>query len=255
MAKRILDRTYTDTDVKNAVNEMMDDLYMGVEDSSTLVPYTGATADVDLGTHSLGTDEIKTNTSTPTDLTVTTGAFKTLKLSEPVWRDEYPAMLVAAGGAKAPDEVDITIGGVQRRMKSFDGINTEEILSGSIEIPHDYMVGQPIEMHVHWRPSTTGTGTVIWYLDYEYSPANAAPISQVTIQKEVTIDTNKQYHHLLTSFGNLPQPSTPFALGGKIGFNIRRTPTTDSYGSDALLEQVAAHVPCDTHGSRQIYIK
>lgn len=225
------------------------------QDLSGLVPYTGATGNVNLGTNSLGTDEIKTYTTTPTDLLITTGDFKTLVLSEPVWRDEYPAMLVPASGSAAPDAVGHTIGGVARTLYAFDGNATQEILSGSIEIPHDYMVGQPIEVHLHWRPSTTGTGTVIWYFDYEYSPANSAPISQTSLQVEYNIATNKQYFHLLDTFGNMPQPSTPFALGGKIGFNIRRTPTTDSYAGDALLEQVAIHVPCDTQGSRQIYIK
>lgn len=42
-----------------------------------------------------------------------------------------------------------------------------------------------------------------------------------------------------------------------IGFNIRRTPSDseDTYVADALLEQVALHIPVDTLGSRQIYTK
>jgi len=68
---------------------------------------------------------------------------------------------------------------------------------------------------------------------------------------------NNQFWHKLTTFGYMPQPSTPFSLGGKIGFNIRRTPTddADTYAGDVYLEQVALHVPCDTNGSRQIYVK
>jgi len=113
----------------------------GSTDISGLVPYVGANKAVDLGTHSLGTDEIKTNTTTPTDLLITTGAFKTMVLSEPVWRDEYPTMVVPASGSAAPDDVGHTIGGVVRTLRSFDGNATEERLSGSFEIPHDYMMG------------------------------------------------------------------------------------------------------------------
>ncbi len=210
------------------------------------VPYTGATADLNLGAHGI----IVTD-----DFTITLPVKKTIVLSEPTYRDEYPQFLIPAGGQAAPDEVDHTIGGVQRRMRGFDGNATEERLSGSFEIAHDYMYGEDIEVHVHWRPSTTGLGTVIWYFDWEYSPPQGAPISQVTLSVTATLDTNKQYWHLLTSLGTLPQPSTPFRLGGKIGFNIRRSPTTDSYGADVLLEQVALHIPCDTNGSREIYIK
>lgn len=199
--------------------------------------------------------EIKTDTTSPTDLLITTGASKTMVFGTPTYRDEYPAILVAAGGSKAPDEVSHTIGGVRRTMKSFDGSATEEIISGSFEIPHDYMAGQPIELHIHWRPSTSGLGSVIWYFDWEYSPPEAQPQSQTVVTASRTLAADRQYYHLLDTFGNLPQPSTPFSLGGKIGFNLRRTPTTDTYGADALLEQIALHIPCDTNGSRQIYIK
>ena len=225
------------------------------QDLSGLVPYTGATGNVDLGTNSLGTDEIKTDTTIPTDLIITTGSQKTIVFATPTFRDEYPAMVVPATGATAPDEVAHTIGGVARTLRGFDGNNTQEILSGSFEIPHDYMIGQPIEAHVHWRPATTGTGTVKWYLDWEYSPPNASPIAMTSVDVTRTISTNSQYYHLLDTFGNLTSPSTPFNIGGKIGFNIRRTPADDTYTGDALLEQVSLHIPCDTNGSRQIYVK
>jgi hypothetical protein len=191
------------------------------------------------------------------DLTITTGANKTLVLSAPTWRDEYPAIIIPVSGSAAPDSVSATVGGVVRQMYSFDGANTEERLSGSFEVPHDYMIGEAIEVHVHWRPVTTGTGVVKWFFDWEYSPANAAAISQTTLSKTEELATNKQLWHLITSIGNLPQPSTPFGIGGKIGFNLRRTPndTDDTYTGEVLLEQISLHVPCDTNGSRQIYVK
>jgi hypothetical protein len=184
--------------------------------------------------------------------------FKTITLDRFYWRDEYPAILVAAGGAKAPDEVDITIGGVQRRMKSFDGGNTEEVLSGSFEIPHDMVKSTLVlpEVHVHWRPATGDLGVVKWFFDWEYSPPQAAPIAMDTVDITDAIIANNQHWHKLTTFGYLPQPSTEFSLGGKIGFNIRRTPADgqDTYTGDALLEQIALHVLCD-NGSREIYVK
>lgn len=191
------------------------------------------------------------------DFTVKTEANKTLVLEQYTWRDEYPFALINAGGAAAPDDIDVTIGGVARRIRAFDGGSTEEKLSGSFEIPHDMAIDTLAlpELHVHWRPATTGTGTVKWYFDWEYSPPEGAPIPMTTVEcvEEITVDN--QYWHKLTTFGYLPQPSTEFAIGGKIGFNIRRTPTTDTYTGDVLLEQVSLHVPCDTTGSRQVYIK
>lgn len=48
-----------------------------------------------------------------------------------------------------------------------------------------------------------------------------------------------------------------YELGQMLTFNIRRTPNgaNDTYTGDAILEQVALHVPVDTFGSRAIYTK
>lgn len=236
----------------NEVKESVNAIY----DALPVNPVTTDTEQTITGAKTFATDKlISPDITTANDFTIKTGTVKTLVLLQPAYRDEYPAMVIPAGGATAPDAVPHTIGGVLRTLYGFDGSATQEILSGSFEIPHDYMIGQQIEAHVHWRPSASSTGTVIWYLDWEYSPPNAAPIAMTAKQVEINIASDKQYHHLLSSLGTLEQPSTPFAIGGKIGFNLRRTPTTDTYGADALLEQIALHIPCDTMGSRQLYVK
>jgi hypothetical protein len=224
------------------------------QDLSGLV--TLATEQTITAKKTIATDKLVTPDITSLDdFTIKTPANKTAVFSQVTYRDEYPAMTIPASGSAAPDAVGHTIGGVARTLYGFDGGATQEILSGSFEIPHDYKIGAAIEAHIHWRPSTSGTGTVKWYLDWEYSPPNAQPQSQTALSVINTLASDKQYFHILDTFGNLPQPSTPFAIGGKIGWNLRRTPADDTYGSDALLEQISLHVPCDTLGSRQIYVK
>lgn len=171
-------------------------------------------------------------------------------------RDEYPSHpWIAAGAQASPDLTNHTIGGVARRIYAFNGATTEERLSSSFEIPHDYAYGQPIEVHAHFRPSTTGSGDVKFFFDWEHSPAQGAPASQTTMTLVHTINADEQYYHLIKSFGDLPDLG--FRLGDKIGFNIRRTPTdaADTYAADVLLEQVALHVPIDSDGSKQRYAK
>lgn len=171
------------------------------------------------------------------------------------FRDEYPSILIPVSGAAAPDSVAHTIGGVARQLYGFDGGNTQEILSGSFEIPHDYAYGEIIEIHVHYRPSTIGGGNIQWFLDWEYSPSQGLPTPQTTLNVVDIIEANKRYLHKLVSLGVFP--NLGFTIGGKIGFNLRRTPSgiLDTYGADALLEQIAIHIPIDTLGSRQRYIK
>ena len=36
-------------------------------------------------------------------------------------------------------------------------------------IPHDYVVGTDIYLHVHWLPSGTDTNSVKWQFDYTYA--------------------------------------------------------------------------------------
>jgi len=192
------------------------------------------------------------------DLTITTSEEKTVVLSEPVWRDEYPVNILEAGAAAAPSLTNVTIGNVLRRMWGFTQ-NGEDRLSGSFEIPHDMLISETIlpELHIHWRPAGTGTGTVVWFIDWEYSPPNAAAIPMTTLEVEAVIDSNKQNWHILNSFGHLPLPAGGYIIGGKIGFNLRRNGGVgqDNYGALALFEQVALHIPVDTQGSRQIYVK
>ena len=197
------------------------------------------------------TNEIEAGTD---DLTITLDANKTLALSQPVYRDEFPVYLTAASGVTAPDLTDYTIGGVYRRMYSFDGTTTTEGLTGAFEIPHDYMYGEDIEAHLHVRPATTGTGTFKFTFNYEHSPAQGAPVSKTPLTLTYEITSDKQYYNLIILFGVLEDG---FQIGDMIGFNLVRDPTDseDTYTGDMIFSQVALHVPCDTNGSRQRYVK
>ncbi len=181
---------------------------------------------------------------------------QTMFLSQPCYRDEFPTLLVPAGGAAAPDQVSYTIGGIPTTRWSFDGGNTQETLSGSFEIPHDYQTGGDIEVHLHWLPSTNGGGAVEWFFDWVYLPINSAPVPKTTLSVVDIVSVNQQFYHKIKAIGLLP--ANGYTLGDKILFNIRRNPSgvNDTYtNQDAILEQIALHIPVDTFGSRQRYIK
>jgi len=183
------------------------------------------------------------------------------------YRDEYPSHpWVAAGANAAPDQENHTIGGVPRRVWCFNGTTTEESLSSSFEIPHDYAyypvegLYLPIEVHAHIRPSTAGSGDIKLFFTWEYSPPQGAPKTHTTqsILSFIKSVDNQQYHNLIVSFTtDLPQDEFNFELGGKIGFAVTRAPTDseDTYGADMILEQIAMHVPVSDMGSRGIYTK
>jgi hypothetical protein len=184
------------------------------------------------------------------------------------YRDEYVGgVWLTPTGAAAPDVVTVTIGGVSTQKNAFDGGNTEERLANNFEIPHDMAITEvnagtlKVEWHVHFRPSTTGTGNVKWFLDYCYTPppvngTSYAPIPQTSLSAIKTILANNQYYQYIIGV-ELPIPLGGFDIGGIITFNLRRTPTDteDTYNADVLLIKSALHVPTNDFGSRQRYIK
>jgi len=178
------------------------------------------------------------------------------------YRDEYVAgEWVPSAAAAAPDAENYTIAGVAIRKLSFNGSATAESMSNCFEIPHDYALGEDIELHIHYRPSTTGAGDIKWNFTWEHSKANKsdspinAPDGQTAISVVDTITADTQYYHYVASFGNLPDLG--YGIGDIISFSISRDPSDedDTYEADAILEKVALHVPIDTMGSRQVYVK
>jgi len=108
--------------------------------------------------------------------------------------DQYDDILpsmgwIDAAASAAPDIVTHTIGGIAVNFKAFDGGNTEEAMTNSVEITHAINIAalnritSPIsaEIHTHGMPSTTGSGVVKIFYDLVYQPAPIAGVSQPPI--------------------------------------------------------------------------
>jgi hypothetical protein len=179
------------------------------------------------------------------------------------YRDEYVGgEYFVPLGATAPDMVTPTIGGVVTRKYAFDGGTLSETLSNTFEIPHDMDIAgvnagsESLEIHIHIGPSTNNTGTCRFTIDWCLIKANGAPIAgtQVVLTKAIT--ANQQYYNLLVG-DNLVVPVGGFDIGDLIEFTLTRTPTNgaDTYTDDVIFYKCALHIPCDTSGSRQRYVK
>ncbi len=196
------------------------------------------------------------------DFTIKTGENKTLVLEHPVWRDEYVGGDWGnAIGNEAPTFAPFTIGGIALR-KLVLGANDSR--SNCFEIPHDMILSESAdlqpEIHAHIRPTTNDTGTVILFISPEWSKANQSsvtpvdPLALAEMTATLTITVGSAlYPHYVLSFGNLPVNS--YNIGDLIGFKVSRKTGEGTYTENVIIEKIALHVPCDTGGSRQIYIK
>jgi len=197
------------------------------------------------------------------DLTIKTSENKTLVLDQAVWRDEYVGSDWGnATGNAAPAFGTYTIGGIAYRKISLDA---NDARTNCFEIPHDMVLSeeealQP-EVHAHIRPTNDSTGTVILFFEPEWSKANtsgANPVTNPEALAEMTATLtiaagSSNFPHYVLSFGKLPVKA--YNIGDLIGFKVSRKTGQGTYTSDIIIEKLALHVPVDTNGSRQIYVK
>lgn len=77
---------------------------------------------------------------------------------------------------------------------SFDAASEEELLF-SAQIPHGYIEGTDLLAHVHWAPSSTNTGNVVWGLEYTIQNVNGTfgntTLIEATVAAEGTADKHQ----------------------------------------------------------------
>jgi len=180
------------------------------------------------------------------------------------WRDEYVASeYFVPSGASAPDIVNITVGGVTTKKYAFDGKTTAEKLGSNHEIQHDIAVEWvnngtlSIEQHIHCCATTTASGTATFVTNWCLLKANAGIITGSNITASIYFDgTQTPYCNALIG-DDLVTPAEGFGIGDLIEFTITRDPAlaSDTYEDDVVFYKSALHVPVDTFGSRQRYVK
>jgi hypothetical protein len=181
-----------------------------------------------------------------------------------VWDDlRVPVTSLKTAGSKDPGfAVAFSTGGSQGVFTYFFDAATEEELYFALQIPHDYKLGTNLHPHVHWFPSSAGTGTVSWGLEYNIANitgtfGNTSIIyGNVATPNEVNLASKRHY---LTEIGEL-NGSDILSVSTMLLCRLFRNATGvggsgDSYPQDAGLLEVDFHYERDTLGSRTEYAK
>lgn len=165
-------------------------------------------------------------------------------------------------GATEPNVVSVTIESLPLRLRSFAGTGAAETMSNSWEIVHgaamDALNAGTIkaEAHVHGCASTVDAGTVVMQISAILRSKDVAPVSLGTVRCVFDIPASHQYF-MMISGAEFTKPAGGFHIGDIINFNVFRNPAdaADNYEADFLFDQAALHLPFDSRGSRQRYIK
>ena len=135
---------------------------------------------------------------------------------------------------------------------AFDGGSTTESAHGAFEIQHDYKEGTDVTPHVHWYPTTTGTGNVVWQGEYYITEDGNYLTGTVAC---TTAATGTAWEEVRADFEPLSGDS--LGIGYQVHVRLFRDPThaADTYTGDAALGTFGMHYEVDAMGSRTITAK
>ena len=223
----------------------------GVEFGADLdgkVPYTGATADVNLADKKILTPEIKTDGVAASDLKITTGAEKTVELGSVVWDD----MMVSLGAVRQGSSAATWTPYRGSEVLAF-AKNASNKIFFTIQFSHRIKAWTDTEFHIHTVAPDNNAGGVVWSLSVSYANIhdNFGPEGTPT-QVTQTIAINSQDKHDIFSIKN------PFTANAGISSIALCSLTrlgnegADDYNNDIYLVALDAHFQIDTMGSRKI---
>lgn len=163
----------------------------------------------------------------------------------PLWDDvRAPATGINPPGAGADPDVDSSDIGLL-----FDASGTE-IVHIILQLPHDYLDGSPIAPHVHWEPTNTNTGTVLWRLEYRWR--NNAETAGALTTADITPAANGTANKLqINGWGLVSKPDArPSSI---FECKLSRVGGSDTYNADARLKEFDIHYQRDTEQPGTIF--
>jgi hypothetical protein len=136
----------------------------------------------------------------------------------------------------------------------FDAASTE-LIAGFVHMPHTWKEGSTLYPHIHWSPTSTGGGNVLWRFSYSVADATTGVFPAFTDVDVLAAAGTVSAKQLNTGFGTIVM------TGQKIGRGVKWTLAriggdgTDTYGADAKLLELDFHYEIDSVGSGALWEK
>lgn len=171
---------------------------------------------------------------------------------EVIKREGYEDLKPTGGyqpqGASAPGSVDFGV----HRLISFSG-TTNERLTNIYHIPHDFVEGTDIFVHIHHLPTAVSpTGEVTWRVHMRYAQGyQFGNYSGADVVQDITLDLGAisavQYDHIINEGAALNDTDFGSVLrtDGIIIMTIERLGATDSNNADQIFIEADIHYKSD----------
>ena len=119
-------------------------------------------------------------------------------------------------------------------------------------IVHDIALGTVLYPHVHWMPTTTGTGTVRWGFEYSVAKGHQQGADSVfpattTVYVTQTISSASQWMHFVAEVSQADAiPATNIEPDSVIKMRVFRDATNDTYAGNVHAWQADIHYQVNT---------
>lgn len=131
--------------------------------------------------------------------------------------------------------------------------DSTEALNFIAQIPHSWKQGTDIECHIHWMPSTTNTGNVLWKMK-----TFVASIDSVFVAIDSFYITDAAdgvaFGHQYLDMGDIPG-DTIAGLSAIVGGWLSRVGDSDTYTGSAYGLEIDFHFEIDAPGSSEESVK
>jgi len=138
---------------------------------------------------------------------------------------------------------------------AFDAANNDdESLHFVAQLPHGYKEGSDLHPHIHWLPSTTNTGNVVWELDYVAMAIDGTMGTVQTLEATVAAD-GTALKHQVDELGAIDGDG--LGISSMLICRLTRLgdDAADTFTGIAYAMEFDFHYQMDTIGSRQEYVK
>jgi len=161
------------------------------------------------------------------------------------WGDlRFPAGVAGRNGAD-PADVSATMG-----YLLFSNVIDEDAYY-QIEMPHGYVLGTDLEVHIHWAKSTSAAGDVLFRLSYECADRGETFGNSLstTIDLAYFIDDDDTAFKQAIAEVTLTDPGFS-GISGMCITRLWRDVSGDDYAADAIVYEFGVHYQTDQPGSR-----
>lgn len=172
------------------------------------------------------------------------------KLRHPQWDDlRMPAVGINPPGAATDPTLDNTDG---RWVFSASATN---MLALQAQLPHGWVEGTIIEPHVHWSPTSTNTGNVLWRLEYKVASVWGAFPSEWTTIDSVSPANGVSDQHVIADFVGIDMTGHTLSCILLIKLSRVGGDASDTYADTAKLNYFDIHFKQNSLGSNAEYVK